>query len=126
MRKKTVLVCMMPAVLILAACAAQTTPAADGGPFTDDGGDDFISEPSVKVSQEVIENCVTYAAALGYETGEFRRAIRLGEDRMSAVTNKTEAADTALDADDLLLLFDNVRCAADAQTGEALGTIPFV
>lgn len=124
--RKAALVFVMAVVLTLAACAAQTLPAADGGPFTDDGRDDFISEPSVEVSQETIENCIAYAAALGYETGEFRRAIRLGEERMSAVTNKTEAADTALDADDLLLLFDNVRCAADAQTGEVLGTIPFV
>jgi len=91
--RKAALVFVMAVVLILTACAVQTPPAADDGPFTDDGGDDFISEPSVEVSQEVIDTCAAYAAALGYETGEFRRAIRLGEERMSAVTNKTEAAE---------------------------------
>ena len=66
-----------------------------------------------------------FSENLGYETGEMKKAVLLGEEWLKAVYCE-DGMRELIDSSDIVVIFENIRCVVDAETEVVLGTIPFV
>ena len=87
---------------------------------------DFSNAVPFEVNDDIIQNCVTYAENVGYETGELKKAVLLGEERLNSVYCDDETKQDLIDSRDVVVIFENIRCVVDTETGIVLGRIPFV
>ena len=88
--------------------------------------DDFSNAIPAEINDNIIQNCTSYAKNLGYDTGETKKAVLLGEEWVASVHCDDDTKQELIDAKDIVVIFDNIRCVVDADTEIVLGRIPFV
>ena len=124
MKKLLVLVLALVCMTGLVGCnETATREQPEGTPVL---GDDFSNAISFNVNDNIIQNCVSYAENLEYETGEVKKTVLLGEDWISAVYCDDDMKRGMIDAKDIIVIFDNIRCVVDTDTEIVLGRIPYV
>jgi hypothetical protein len=117
-------------ILILASCAdinsTQDNTQVEG-PFTQDNLKDLTHNTNIIIDDNILQTCYLYADSLGYVINKKDEYIRvlLGKSNIAYVYTD-EANSDMVDEDDFLITFQEVRIVIDADTGVALGTIPFV
>lgn len=81
---------------------------------------------TVKVAEDILQVCYSVMDERGYEYDKNEySSVRLGND--IDYVNLFEGIDkAALDEDDILVQFEVMRIVTDAETNEALGSIPYV
>ena len=94
--------------------------------YTSSMQDDFPNAIPAEVNDSIIQNCKVFSENLGYETGEMKKAVLLGEEWMKYVYCEDEMKKELIDSSDIVVVFENIRCVVDAETEVVLGTIPFV
>lgn len=88
--------------------------------------DDFSNAIPAEVNDSIIQNCTIYSEKLGYETGAMKKAVLLGESWLKFVYCDDDLKQELIDATDIVVIFDNIRCVVDADTEIVLGRIPYV
>ena len=88
--------------------------------------DDFSNAIPAEVNDNIIHNCTVFSENLGYETGEMKKAVLLGEEWMKYVYCEDEMKKELIDSSDIVVIFENIRCVVDAETEIVLGSLPFV
>lgn len=88
--------------------------------------DDFPNAIPAEVNDNIIQNCTVFSENLGYETGEMKKAVLLGEEWMKYVYCEDEMKKELIDSSDIVVIFENIRCVVDAETEIVLGSLPFV
>ena len=86
----------------------------------------FQNATPAEVNDNIIQNCKVFSENLGYETGEMKKAVLLGEEWMKYVYCEDEMKKELIDSSDIVVVFENIRCVVDAETEIVLGSLPFV
>lgn len=94
--------------------------------YTSSMQDDFPNAIPAEVNDSIIQNCKVFSENLGYETGEMKKAVLLGEEWMKYVYCEDEMKKELIDSSDIVVVFENIRCVVDAETEIVLGSLPFV
>ena len=63
--------------------------------------DDFPNAIPAEVNDNIIQNCTVFSENLGYETGEMKKAVLLGEEWMKYVYCEDEMKKELIDSSDL-------------------------
>lgn len=117
MKKFMVLFFTLVCVGCLASCNNKSTTALP---------DDFSNTIPASINDNIIQNCDRYAKKLGYETGELQKAVLLDETWIESVYCDDDSKKEMLDLEDMIVIFENIRCVVDADTEVVLGRIPYV
>lgn len=88
--------------------------------------DDFANAIPVEVNDNIIRNCTVFAEDLGYEIGNLKKSILLGEKWIDAVYCDDDMKQEMIDSRDIVVVFESIRCVVDADTEIVLGRIPYV
>lgn len=124
MKKWIAVVLVLVPVLGLVACNGTETRGQAEEPIVLQ--DDFSNSISVEINDNIIQNCISYAKNLGYDAGKTKKAVLLGEDWIASVYCDDDMKQGLIDAKDIVVIFDSIRCVVDADTEIVLGRIPFV
>lgn len=88
--------------------------------------DDFTNAVPAEINDNIVQNCTNYSQSLGYQTGKIKKAVLLGEDKLTSVYCEEDMKQQLIDSSDIVVIFENIRCVVDAETEIVLGRIPFV
>lgn len=104
-------------VIALVGCSVMVQP---------NNKDDWKTTSVVKVSDEILQTCydIMEERAYEYDKNDYK-AVSLG-DMLDYVGTFEGVDESLLDEDDILVQFEAMRIVIDADTNEALGSIPYV
>lgn len=112
-------------IFALALAGCNNIAANEPKMYTSSMQDDFPNAIPAEVNDNIIQNCTIFSENLGYETGEMKKAVLLGEEWLKAVYCE-DGMRELIDSSDIVVIFENIRCVVDAETEVVLCTIPFV
>ncbi len=127
--KKTLIFFIVTFVLFsLAACNISTDSFVSDSTSEAqmDHSDDFADSISVEVDSSVLKTCEKFAESLGYETGNFQKAVLLSNKWIEYVVCDDDLKAELIDAKDIVVIFENIRCVVDSEKEIVLGRIPYV
>ncbi len=117
MKKMFLCVSVITLVIALVGCSVMVQP---------NNKDDWKTTSVVEVSDEILQVCYDTMQEKGYEYDENDyKAVSLG-DLIDYVATFEDVDEDLLDEDDILVQFEAMRIVIDANTNEALGSIPYV
>lgn len=98
------------------------------GPFTTNDENEYANAVTVEIDSVILEACYEYTELLGYEIKDKSkyRSVLLGQDNIKYVSLIDDNRRDMLDENDYLVEFDSSKIVIDADSGIALGNIPYV
>ena len=123
---KKIIACMLALCMIVSLVACSDNTSISEQSENSNNTDDFANAIPVEVNDNIIRNCTVFAENLGYEIGNLKKSVLLGEKWIDAVYCDDDMKQDLIDSKDIVVVFEGIRCVVDADTEIVLGRIPYV